>query len=122
MGKWRKRQIAKEEKQKAAGDDQKCDGEKEKKKKRRYMFDDFDVKNWANVNIYNQGFVSNLYYAYFPYADVQKTIQNEKKKKKKDDVSIDDEDEDVVIKKEKSVKIKKIQNKKGNARRRRNVT
>merc|ERR1711933_378746 len=93
--KWRKRQIVKEEKEKkekkiAAGDDdqkQKC----EKVKKRRYMFDDFDMSNWANVNIYNNGFVSNLYYVYFPYADVQKTIKNAKKND--DEVTIDDNDE-----------------------------
>eukprot|EP01083_Nonionella_stella_P028102 77383_1 len=54
------------------------DDEKEKAKKKRYMFKDFNMDNWSNVNIYDMGAWKNLYYVYFPYCDVEQKIKEEK--------------------------------------------
>merc|ERR1712048_1328551 len=94
--KWRQRQIAKEEKIKAEKikngivDDGKEEDEK-KKKKRKYMFKDFDMKNWSKVNIYNRGWMRNLYDVYFPFDDIDKQI--ERAKKKDDDVTLNGDDD-----------------------------
>ena len=119
--KWRKRQIEKEQKEKEESEKNgvTVDENKENKvKKRRYLFHDFDMANWKNVNVYDKGFLSNLYYVYFPYADVEKIIQNARKKND-DDASIVDgsgmNDKSNKIKNN----IKNIKNK--NIRKRRNA-
>eukprot|EP00485_Elphidium_margaritaceum_P008225 CAMPEP_0202688238 /NCGR_PEP_ID=MMETSP1385-20130828/3772_1 /ASSEMBLY_ACC=CAM_ASM_000861 /TAXON_ID=933848 /ORGANISM="Elphidium margaritaceum" /LENGTH=220 /DNA_ID=CAMNT_0049343161 /DNA_START=786 /DNA_END=1448 /DNA_ORIENTATION=+ len=49
----------------------------EKKPEKRYMFADFDMKHWNTVNVYDKGWWRNLYYVYYPYADINVAVQQE---------------------------------------------
>jgi len=77
---WRQRQKEKEEKEEDNGEETTEAKEAKAKEKRRFLFKDFDLAQWKNVNIYDEGFVRNLYSVYFPYRGVHEKIAQAKKK------------------------------------------
>ena len=75
----------------AGGDEQNGDGT-EREKERKYLFADFDMKQWGGVNVYDRGIWNNLKMVYCPYSNVQPLIDSAHKKD--DDASNGDEGDD----------------------------
>lgn len=51
-----------------------------KEKEQKYMFADFDMEKWNEVNVYDQGIWNNLKMVYRPYSKVQNEIDAAKKR------------------------------------------
>merc|ERR1712079_506240 len=56
--------------------------QKEKERARRFMFADYDMDRWNEVNVYDLGIWMNLYTVYRPYWNVQHEIDATKNRKK----------------------------------------
>ena len=54
--------------------------QKEKERARRFMFADYDMDRWNEVNVYDLGIWMNLYTVYRPYWNVQHEIDAAKKR------------------------------------------
>jgi len=88
---WRQRQIARQKEEEKKQSEETKDGAAEDDKQgdktatqavKRYIFKDFDMQNWSNVNIYTQGWLTNLYSVYRPFYNIDEIVDEALKQSK----------------------------------------
>merc|ERR1712062_578891 len=63
--------------------------QKERERARRFMFADYDMDKWSEVNVYDLGIWMNLYTVYRPYWNVQHEIDAAQKRAEKAEMNGD---------------------------------